>query len=319
VPRNQVRSDLVALIAGRLGSLREAAWIVEHAAADRAGGDVGGDPGGTDRPLEGQRLERAALGLADRRAAGEPLQYVLGRWPFRSLDLKVDPRVLIPRPETEQVVQVALGQLERMGTRSKPADVPGGDPAGDRIPSLVCVDLGTGSGAIALSLATEGAGACPGLEVWATDQSADALQVAGENLRALGESDGAAARRVHLVEGSWFDALPSGLAGQVDLVVSNPPYVTESEYPHLDPIVRHWEPRGALVASRGTDGIEGMAAIEAILVGAPRWLRRSGVAVIEIAPSQAHASIETARRAGFGHVAVERDLAGRLRTLVAGW
>jgi release factor glutamine methyltransferase len=100
-------------------------------------------------------------------------------------------------------------------------------------------------------------------------------------------------------------------------VVSNPPYVAESEYRHLDPSVRDWEPRGALVAGPGAGGAEGMAAIEAIIAGAPRWLHRAGAVVIEIAPYQAQASVDAARRAGFGQVTTERDLAGRRRMLVA--
>ena len=271
------RARLVASLAEQLGSRQEAVWIVDHA--------------GTG----------LAQGLADRRRAGEPLQYVIGSWPFRTVELRVDPRVLIPRPETEHVVEVALGELDDMGW------------AEDR----VGVDLGTGSGAIALSLATEGGAICPGLEVWATDSSVDALAVARENLDALGRKDPTAAGRVRLVGGWWFDALPPDLLGRVDLLVSNPPYVAESEFPDLDAVVREWEPRDALVAGTGTGGVEGMAAIEAIAAGAPRWLRPSGALVIEIAPSLAAPSVAAARKAGFGRVATVRDLTGRVRTLVA--
>ncbi len=124
----------------------------------------------------------AARGLADRRAGGEPLQYVLGHWPFREIDLTVDRRVLVPRPETEQLVEVALDELRRTVGRSP--------DRGDRI----CVDLGTGSGAIALSLATEGAEDIAGtLEVWATDRSVDSLAVARANLSTLASSNGAGA------------------------------------------------------------------------------------------------------------------------------
>jgi len=271
------RARLVASIAEQLGSRQEAVWIVDHA---------GSGP---------------AQGLADRRRAGEPLQYVIGSWPFRTLELRIDRRVLIPRPETEHMVGVALGELERLGGA--------GDP--------VCVDLGTGSGAIALSLAAEGGAICPNLEVWATDSSVDALAVAGENLAALGTSDPTAAGRVRLVGGSWFEALPPQLIGRVDLLVSNPPYVAESEFPDLDPVVREWEPREALMAATGAGGVEGMAAIEAIITGAPRWLRPSAAVVIEIAPSLAAASAAVARQAGFDRVATVRDLTGRIRTLVA--
>ena len=278
-------------IAAQLGSRREATWIVDHAG-----------PG-------------QAQALADRRRAGEPLQYVLGSWPFRTVELQVDPRVLIPRPETEQVVGVALEELARIcggpGAGSGSAG-----PAGHRI----CVDLGTGSGAIALSLAAEGRATCPDLEVWATDVSTDALAVAGANLAVT--RTGRSRRRP--AGCGWPTArgstpCPPRLAGRVDLLVSNPPYVTESEYPGLDPSVREWEPRGALVAARDARGVEGMADLEAIISDAPRWLRPTGMLVVEIAPSLAGASEAAARRAGFARVAIGRDLAGRLRTLVAGW
>jgi len=274
------RARLVASIAAQLGSRQEAVWIVDHAGAG------------------------LAQVLADRREAGEPLQYVIGSWPFRTVELGLDPRVLIPRPETEHVVGVALGELEGM------CRGPG---------HRVCVDLGTGSGAIALSLAAEGGVFCPDLEVWATDSSVDALAVARQNLDALGATDRTAAGRVRLAHGSWFGALPPELLGGVDLLVANPPYVTESEYPHLEPVVRDWEPREALVAATGTGGVEGMAAIEAITGDAPRWLRPSGALVVEIAPMLAAPSEAAARRAGFDRVTTGHDLTGRVRTLVAGW
>ena len=284
------RSRLVTSIAAQVGSEREATWIVEHV-------ESSGIP-------DGPRRDREVRSLAHRRASGEPLQYVLGRWPFRTLDLRVDPRVLIPRPETEQVVEVALAELGR--SRGLPPS-----------PSCICVDLGTGSGAIALSLAVEAGSGCPELEVWATDRSSDALEVARTNLTVLAVTDAVAAARVHLADGSWFGALPSELIGRVDLVVSNPPYVASTEYPDLEPTVRDWEPVGALVAERGAGGVGGMAAIEAIISGARRWLSRAGTLVVEIAPHQAYASIDAGRRAGFSHVSTERDLAGRLRMLVA--
>jgi release factor glutamine methyltransferase len=281
-PDDSERRRVTAAIADRIGSPREARWIVE----------VGG-------------IE-AAPALADRRAAGEPLQYVLGRWPFRSLELQVDPRVLIPRPETEQVAEVALGELARvLADPDRPAGTPG-----------LAVDLGTGSGAIALSLATEGAVGAP-LEVWATDASADALCVARSNLAALARTDPGAASRVQTAEGWWFDALPPALRGRVDLVVSNPPYVAESEIGGLDEVVRAWEPHTALVSARGACGVGGMADIETIVAGAPRWLTPSGALVVEIAPAQAYAAIDAARRAGFSQVTTAYDLAGRLRMLVA--
>jgi release factor glutamine methyltransferase len=268
----------VASIAEQLGSMQEAVWIIDHAGPD------------------------LAQQLADRRQAGEPLQYLLGSWPFRNLELQVDRRVLIPRPETEQVVQVALDQL--------------GQISRDSTAHRIVVDLGTGTGAIALSLASEGAVVCPDLEVWATDSSPDALAVARVNLESLALTDPAAAQRVELVRGSWFDALPSELAGRVDLLVSNPPYVGESEYADLDPTVREWEPREALVAGPGTGGAEGMGAIETILIGASRWLAPGAAMVIEVSSLLADECLDAARRAGFTQITMEQDLAGRPRTLV---
>jgi release factor glutamine methyltransferase len=287
------RLDLVASITDRVGSKQEAVWIVEH--------------GGVDQ----------ARALADRRAAGEPLQYVLGHWPFRSVELRVDRRALIPRPETERVVEVALVELDRICRRPAAAVSTMSITPVVRGSHLVCVDLGTGSGAIALSLAVEGGAMCPDIQIWAADDSLGALELAGENICDLAADDAPAAARVRLVHGSWFDPLPPELLGRVDLVVSNPPYVGVSEYPGLDPSVREWEPERALVADRGAGGVDGMAAIEAILAGAPRWLSGGGAVVVEIAPRQADPAVDAARRAGFGQVATRRDLAGRLRMLVA--
>ena len=286
--------DLVAEVAARVGSTREARWIVEHVIADvRTGG----------RPTS-PRV--AAMEMADRRATGEPLQYVFGTWPFRSLELAVDRRVLIPRPETEQVVEIALAELARIAEARSVNDRP-----------LICVDLGTGSGAIALALASEGAPAGRPIEVWATDASADALDVARSNRDTLAATDPVAAGRVTFVEGSWFDALPDRLARRVDLIVSNPPYVAEEEYDDLDPVVRDWEPRRALIAPRGRNGVAGMADVEAVVAGSPTWLAQSGVLVVELAPAQAYGAIDAARRAGLSRVETAYDLAGRLRMLVA--
>ena len=111
--------------------------------------------------------------------------------------------------------------------------------------------------------------------------------------------------RVHLTSGSWFAALPGTLAGRVDLVVANPPYVAEDELAGLDPGVRDWEPVSALVAADGATGVGGMADVEAIVAGAPGWLRPGGALVVEIAPHQADAAVDAARRAGFGTVRTE--------------
>jgi release factor glutamine methyltransferase len=254
-------------------------------------------------------LVSAARAMAARRAEGEPLQYVFGHWPFRQLDLRVDRRVLIPRPETEQVVEVALGEARRLA-----AVVGGGSGAAA---GLVIADAGTGSGAIALSLATE-LGPRVVAEMWATDASTDALAVAAWNLEAvrLSRPAGAGLPPTTMVQGSWLDPLPSRLRGAVDVVVSNPPYVSEAEWDGLAPEVR-LEPRGALVAGAATDGTAGLADVEAVLREARAWLRRPAAVVIEIAPHQAEAAKALAAGLGYSETRVEQDLARRPRALVA--
>jgi len=305
--------QLMEASAARLGSGAEARWIVEHALA--------ADGRAVHGPLSVPRLDEPAPPsatllaetLVARRQAGEPLQYILGTWSFRNLELAVDRRVLIPRPETEQLVEVALNELQRVMAQRAGAGTL------DRPPRAV--DLGTGSGAIALSLAVEGGSRHAGLEVWATDSSPDALDVARANLDMLYASapdgDRAALGRVTWAQGQWFAALPIDLVGSIDLVVSNPPYVSAAEYPDLDPVVRDWEPKEALVAGPGSDGSGGLADVETIIAGAPWWLSGDGTLVIELAPHQAEAATAMAWRGGFVDVRVEPDLAGRPRVLVA--
>ncbi len=265
-------------------------------------GPVGSADGSLDVGAASVARTMAAL-----RAAGEPLQYIFGHWAFRGLDLTVDPRVLIPRPETEQVVEVALAEARRLAA--------GGDR--DR-EGLVVVDAGTGSGAITLALASE-LGSSLLAEVWATDTSSDALEVAATNIDAVvdGSQGGAApVPVVTLAKGSWLEPLPERLRGLVDLVVSNPPYVSEEEWPGLDAEVRR-EPRAALIAGAGGDGTPGLADIEAVLGQSLTWLRRSGTVVVELAPHQASAATAVADALGYRETRVELDLAGRPRALVA--
>jgi release factor glutamine methyltransferase len=301
----------VAELAVLVGAPHEARFIVDEALGL---GLTLGHPSPPTGPLDSSVVS-AARAMASRRAAGEPLQYVFGHWPFRRLDLLVDPRVLIPRPETEQVVEVALAEARRL------AAVRIGD-AGVRA-GLVVADVGTGTGAIALSLATE-LGSRVVAEVWATDASSDALEVATSNLEAVrGTSPAAAAAAsvaalpsVTLVNGSWLEPLPARLRGGVDLVVSNPPYVSESEWEGLADEVR-LEPRAALVAGAASDGTAGLAGVEAVLAQARVWLRRPGAVVIEIAPHQAAGATALASGLGYAETRVEQDLAGRPRALVA--
>ncbi|MCU1487995.1 MAG: protein-(glutamine-N5) methyltransferase, release factor-specific [Actinomycetia bacterium] len=234
--------------------------------------------------------ERAAIrfdAMVERRRAGEPVQYVLGHWPFRVLDLLVDQRVLIPRPETEQVVSLALTVLDQ---RADPSARP------------VVADLGSGTGAIGLSIAAER----PGSDVWCADASADAVAVTRANLAGLGMAGG----RVRVVEGSWFEPLPAELRGALDLVVSNPPYVAADEV--LPPSVRDWEPPAALVA-----GPTGLEAIEHIVGHAARWLAPGGALVLEIGATQGLDAAALAAAAGYVDVAVHPDLTGLERALVA--
>jgi release factor glutamine methyltransferase len=222
-----------------------------------------------------------------RLSAGEPLQYVLGRWGFRHLDLMVDGRVLIPRPETETVVELAL------------------DLARALPPPIICADLGTGSGAIGLSLAAE----LPvdGVTVWMTDASSDALDVARANAAGIGR----AGANVRLARGDWFDALPAELCGRLALVVTNPPYVRDDD-PELEPIVRDWEPAVALFG--GSDGLD---AIRHVVAEAPRWLQPGGWLVLEIGSGQGERVAELLDGAGFDEVAIAADLGGHDRVAVA--
>jgi release factor glutamine methyltransferase len=225
---------------------------------------------------------------------------VLGRWDFLGLDLLVDPRVLVPRPETEVVAQTAIDEAVRLGARRGKHD---GWLAADS--AYAVADLGTGSGALALALASE----LPDAEVWATDASVDALAVARANLAGIGS----AATRVRVTNGSWYDALPSELQGSLRVIVSNPPYVAEHEVADLPRDVAEWEPRVALVS-----GPPGYEALEVLIAGAPSWLDAAGGAlVLELAPHQADRAHELATAAGFTDVRVDRDLVGRARVLVA--
>ena len=270
--------DLHAGAAARTSDV-EARWLVEEVSGlDRS---QWSEPA---PPAAAARLEA----LVERRRAGEPLQYVLGRWAFRGLDLAVDPRVLIPRPETEIVAEVAIGEARR-------------PPAGPR----ALADLGTGSGALALALADE----VPEADVWATDVSPAALAVARANLGAIGPP---AAARVHFAEGMWYEALPACLRGRLRVIVSNPPYVSEAEFAGLPPEVRDHEPAGALVA-----GPTGRESLDHLVAGGLDWLEPGGALVLELAPGQAAPLRAAAEAAGYDGVSVHPDLAGRDRVLVA--
>lgn len=210
--------------------------------------------------------------LEARRLAGEPMAYILGRREFMGHDFLVSPAVLIPRPETEQLVETALDHVQG---RTSPA----------------VLDLGTGSGAIAISIAL----ARPDAQVAATDLSTNALDVAQQNARRLGA-------QVEFLRGSWYDALSAGR--EFDVIVSNPPYIAAHD-PHLSSGDLRFEPTAAL-----TDGGDGLAALRAIVEGAGRRLKPRGALYMEHGWDQAEAVRHLLESAGFSQVASRRDLAG---------
>jgi len=216
--------------------------------------------------------------MVRRRLRREPVAYILGRKGFRNLDLAVDRRVLIPRPETELLVELAL----------------------EVRPSTV-LDVGTGSGAIALAVADE----LPECEVTATDTSAGALAVARANAEQLGLAD-----RVRFYEGT----LPEGES--FDLVLANLPYVAERDWASLQPEVTRWEPREALLA--GSDGLDAYRAFVPECAGhLHRYAeRKTGALAVEVGEGQAPAVAELLRGVGFGEIEVRRDLAGIERVVV---
>jgi release factor glutamine methyltransferase len=218
--------------------------------------------------------------MVRRRLRREPVAYILGRKGFRHLDLAVDPRVLIPRPETELLVEVAL--------ELRPAQV---------------LDVGTGSGAIALAVADE----LPECEVTATDTSPAALEVACANAERLGLAD-----RVEFIDGT----VPKG--GTFDLVLANLPYVAERDWPSLQPEVSKWEPREALLA--GPDGLDTYRSFipECALLLDRYAKQREGALAAEVGEGQAPAVAELFREAGFGGIETRRDLAG-IERVVLGW
>ena len=233
-----------------------------------------------ERPLTEPELEKIRP-LVRRRAAREPLQYVLGEAVFRDLTLGVDPRVLIPRPETEQLVELVL-QHRTMA----PATV---------------LDLGTGSGAIALSLAR----AWPEAKVTAVDSAEGALAVAAANA-----AKNALEGRVHFVRSDWFAALPAG--ARYEVIVANPPYLSASEVAEAQPEVREHEPRSAL--SAGTDPT---VDLRAIIAEAPRRLVSGGLLALETGISQHEVLLAAAEQAGFSRAESHRDLTGRDRFVLA--
>jgi release factor glutamine methyltransferase len=233
-----------------------------------------------DRPLTEAQLETLRP-LVKRRAAREPLQYILGSVDFAGIRLAVDARALIPRPETEELVGILTERLR------------------DAPPARI-LDLGTGSGALALALAH----AFPDAKVTATDASAEALDLARENAARNNLSE-----RLTLLEGSWWDALPA--EASFDLIVSNPPYLTEAELQTAAPEVADHEPHCALVA-----GSEGMADLQVILAGVQSFLAEGGLLALETGIAQTAALEALATENGLQGETLE-DLSQRPRFFFA--
>lgn len=270
--------ELMASTAEALNDAPMARWLCEHASGLDAEEFV----------AEFDELVNARSGIhldamIRRVLDGEPVQYVMGRWAFRYLDLMIDQRVLIPRPETELMVDVVL---RHVGASKGP---------------FTMADLGTGSGAVGLSLLHE----LPlnSATVWMTDISTDAIDVARANAAGIGRP--AAGARFEV--GSWWDALPSDFAGLFDVVVSNPPYIARGDA-EVESSVNEWEPHLALFS--GDDGLDD---IRVIATDAPQWLRSGGLLVVEMGYTQAFAVTSLMSAAGFIDVTVHQDLAGHDR------
>lgn len=289
-PARELAADpLTVGSALELGRVRLSARFGEEAPREALfllSGVLGESPGATalhrGRSLSDQQLAAFEARLT-RRSRGEPLQYIEGRAAFRELQLRVDRSVLIPRPETEELVDRVLSWARgRM--------------------SLSAVDLGTGSGAIAISLALEG----PFAGVVGVDISESALNVARENARAAGVGD-----QVEFRLGSLYEPLRSD--ERFDIVVSNPPYVAEAEADSLPAEVRDWEPPVALFA-----GPTGGEVLGRIVRGVRAHLREGGLLALEVAPSLADETVALIREVGaFRDPRILRDLAGQRRIVLA--
>lgn len=234
-----------------------------------------------------------AAAIVEQIHAGVPLQHAIGHWSFRHLELLVDERALIPRPETELLVDMVLLELTRIRSFATSP--------------LRCLELGTGTGAIALSVLFE----CPDVIVVATDVSVEALELAAANADAvLGQSGD----RLEFLRGSWYEALdkPAPSNERFDVICSNPPYLSALEWCEADPIVRDHDPKIALVS--GDDGLD---ALREIAAGAQDFLHPDGALVLEIGWAQGEEAKGIVTAAGARSVEVVRDLVGRDRFILA--
>ena len=216
--------------------------------------------------------------LQSKRLAGEPIAYLLGKKGFHNIELFVAPGVLIPRPETELLVDIGLQEIERL---HRPTTV---------------LDLGTGSGAIALAIAN----AAPDALVSATEQSSDALGIAKKNTQLLKLET-----RVQLMQGSWYGALSND--ARFDIILSNPPYISNLD-PHLSQGDLRFEPISAL-----TDHASGLTCLEAIINGAKDHLNPNGLIAVEHGFDQSDAVVDLMKSAGLNDIQTHLDLAGHHR------
>ena len=233
-----------------------------------------------ERPLSEVELEKIRP-LVRRRGQREPLQYITGESDFRGLKLKVDRRALIPRPETELLVEFAIGACT--------------------VPPARVLDLGTGSGAIALSLARE----FPAAVVTAVELSDEALELARENAAALG-----CAERVTFVRSNWFAELPAG--AMFELMVANPPYLSADETAETASEVKAHEPAMALTSAE-----DGTADLTTIVAGASRYLSSGGVLAMETGMAQHAELLRRVRESGFARAQSRPELTGRDRFVLA--
>lgn len=240
-----------------------------------------------DRPLLNAELERFRDHVR-RRGTGEPLQTILGETEFYSRVFKVRPGVFIPRPETERLVEIAVGLLA---------------PPDHRLLSPVAVEIGCGSGIIGVCLAAE----VPQLVVEAVDINPAAVELTRHNAHLNGVGG-----RVHTHQGSRFDPLPAHLRGQVDMLVSNPPYVRTDEIAELQTEVRDHDPHTALDGGR-----DGLDFYRALAHGMGPWLRPGGWIVLEIGADQGEAVTEILTASGARDLSVHQDYAGRDRVVTA--
>lgn len=216
--------------------------------------------------------------LVSRRVNGEPIAYILGKKGFHNIELLVAPGVLIPRPETELLVDIVLAEITRLNQSTR------------------VLDLGTGSGAIALAVAS----ATPLASLIATDQSTEALVIARQNAKFLNLTD-----QVQFSQGSWYEAV--GPQNQFDVIVSNPPYITDRD-PHLTQGDLRFEPPSAL-----TDYASGLSCLEIIISQADEFLKPGGLIVVEHGFDQSQAVIALMKLAGLVNIQVHLDLAGLSR------